>query len=115
MQKRRTHFKARNASQLRKDEMKTRPKSENPVQETHFNWCVGHSPPLVWRGNGSSEDLYLVRGSGTESVTSGFYHPLKEVPDLFVKFSRIDSPEAVLEFANRYGVLGLSLPERESL
>ena len=82
-----------------------RPKSEEPVGLV--DWGMGHVP-----GDGFA---WVEGQTGPDATLSSFLIPQsttgasQEIPmDLYLQFARLElTPKAALEFANRYGRLGL--------
>jgi hypothetical protein len=71
----------------------------NGFQWVEAEWWFPSSPPLP------AADWFLTRCAGG---SGGFYHPLTDEPALFLTFADVAPTEAaVLDFANRYGQLGV--------
>jgi hypothetical protein len=96
-----------------------------PAGKSRYCWTrmpVRFSPTLGsqnWRGGDevADEDSELLRSNASvlsleEPAARRTYFPLADETGLFRVFAETDlSPEAVLDFANRYGPLGLRNPE----
>jgi hypothetical protein len=86
-----------------------RPKSEEPLEEARFDWFVfGDGFKLEEKNFAGIRHMLLVPKN--EGKPLSWYRPLEECKTLFDDFSRIDSPDKIVEFANRFGWLGLSFP-----
>jgi hypothetical protein len=87
--------------------MNSREKSEEPIEETRFDW-VRFADPFIWRDKSINGLTWQFLEPEEGGKYGSNYRPLEEKPELFDEFWRLDSPEAIARFAAENGWLGLA-------